>query len=346
MSHLKERSEKNCLNCNAVVKGKYCQICGQENTEPAESVWHLVTHFFNDITHFDGKFFSTLKYLIFKPGFLSGEYKAGRRTSYLNPVRLYVFTSAIFFLIFFSLKEFNQDILNINYNGKTLKQIEKLDSAEFVQFTKELNNGSQMSRAELKHYIDSADKNNAPHFTSHRYKSRGEYDSLLRSGKKDHNWFERQLVYKEIEINEKYKDNQEQIMKIFVSNLMHSFPQMLFISLPLFALILKLLYFRRKTFYYTSHAIFSVHLYVFVFIMLFFIIGLQELKDYTGWNWLAVLLLILVFTIFYYLYKSMRNFYQQRRGKTILKYILLNIIMLFVIMLLFVIFIFTSLLKI
>ena len=346
MSHLKERSEKNCLNCNAVVHGKYCQICGQENIEPAESAWHLVTHFFKDITHFDGNFFSTLKYLIFKPGFLSGEYKAGRRASYLNPVRLYVFTSAIFFLVFFSLKEIDQDIINTTYSGKTLKQIEKLDSAGFVQFTKELNDGRQMSRAELKQYVDSADKNNGLHFTSERYKSKGEYDSLLKSGKKDHNWIERQLVYKEIETNEKYKDNQQRIMKIFEGNMMHSFPQMLFISLPLFALILKLLYFRHKTFYYTSHAIFGIHLYVFVFIMLFFIIGLQELRDYTGWNWLSLIIAMLVVTIFYYLYKSMRNFYQQRRGKTIFKYLLLNIMMLFVIMLLFVIFIFTSLLKI
>jgi hypothetical protein len=69
------------------VHGKYCHICGQENIEPEETVWHLVTHFFNDITHFDGKFFSSLQLLIFKPGFSTAEYKMGRRSSYLNPVR-------------------------------------------------------------------------------------------------------------------------------------------------------------------------------------------------------------------------------------------------------------------
>jgi len=81
--------------------GRYCHVCGQENVEPKESFWHLLTHFFNDITHFDGKFFITLKDLLFKPGFLSKEYMIGRRASYLNPVRMYVFTSAIFFLLFF-----------------------------------------------------------------------------------------------------------------------------------------------------------------------------------------------------------------------------------------------------
>jgi Protein of unknown function (DUF3667) len=106
LSHLKERKEKNCLNCNAQVYGKYCHICGQENIEPKESAWHLISHFFQDITHFDGKFFSSLKWLIFKPGFLSREYMVGRRASYLNPVRFYVFSSALFFLIFFSLYHF------------------------------------------------------------------------------------------------------------------------------------------------------------------------------------------------------------------------------------------------
>ena len=79
MSRLKERKEKNCLNCNAEVQGRFCHVCGQENIETKETVWHLISHFFQDITHFDGKFFSSLKYLVTKPGFLSTEYMIGRR---------------------------------------------------------------------------------------------------------------------------------------------------------------------------------------------------------------------------------------------------------------------------
>src|SRR3990170_1171261 len=105
MSHRPERKEKNCLNCGTTVHGKYCHICGQENVEPKETFWGMTTHFFNDITHFDGKFFTTLKDLLIRPGFLSAEYIKGRRMSYLNPVRMYVFTSAIFFLIFFSVSD-------------------------------------------------------------------------------------------------------------------------------------------------------------------------------------------------------------------------------------------------
>jgi hypothetical protein len=69
MSHLPERKEKNCGNDGTHVVGKYCHECGQENVEPKETVWQLVSHFFTDITYFDGKFFITLKDLLFKPGF-------------------------------------------------------------------------------------------------------------------------------------------------------------------------------------------------------------------------------------------------------------------------------------
>ena len=68
-----------------------------------ETFWGLLTHFVYDITHFDSKFFSTLKYLFAKPGFLSLEFLKGRRASYLHPIRMYVFTSALFFVIFFTL---------------------------------------------------------------------------------------------------------------------------------------------------------------------------------------------------------------------------------------------------
>src|SRR4029079_10879844 len=102
VSHSRERSEKTCLNCNAQLHGRFCHVCGQENTDPRESFWSITTHFFNDITHFDGKFFSTVGKLLVKPGFLPSEFIRGRRASYLHPIRLYVFTSAIFFIIFYA----------------------------------------------------------------------------------------------------------------------------------------------------------------------------------------------------------------------------------------------------
>lgn len=352
MSHLKERKEKTCLNCRIHVKGRFCHRCGQENIEPKETVWHLVTHFFQDITHFDGKFFSSLKYLITKPGFLSKEYMIGRRASYINPIRMYVFTSAIFFLVFFSFFRIDHksSFVKTDMNGKTYEQIEAMDSLTFDAFTKKINAEDKkpalpMSRAEFKNYFDSSADQANVQFTPGKYRSKAEYDSLLRSGKKDHNWFERQLIYKNIEINEKFKGRRGEIYTTFSEILLHSLPQMFFILLPLFAAILKLLYFRRKNYYYVNHGIFTIHFYIFSFIAMLIMFGLSKLNSSLDWGFITFIQVLLGFGILFYLYKAMRNFYQQRRAKTIIKFLLLYFSLLFTFMILFVVFIFFSLFK-
>ena len=352
MSHFKERREKNCLNCNAEVHGKYCHVCGQENIEPKETAWHLITHFFNDITHFDGKFFSTLKLLIIRPGFLPKEYMIGRRNSYLNPVRMYIFTSAIFFLIFFSFfKIGGNDIGKLTINKRTVEEAAKMDSTAFANYTRSINRDDNkpdvpMTREEFAKYSDSATANAGIYFTNTRYRSKAQYDSVLASGKKDHNWIQRQLIYKQIEVNEKFKDNPRRIFSVFLETLIHTLPQMMFISLPLFALLLQMLYARRKQFYYVNHAIFTVHLYIFIFIVMLLLFGMAKLNSQLNWTFLKIVMFLLYTALFFYEYKALRNFYQQRRAKTIFKFLLLNLGFLIIVIILFTIFIFFSFFKI
>ena len=350
MSHLKERQEKNCLNCNTEVQGRYCQNCGQENIEPKETVWHLITHFFQDITHFDGKFFSTVKYLVIRPGFLSKEYMIGKRMSYVNPIRMYIFTSAFFFLIFFSF--FKPDKLDgqseTTINKKSLAQIAKMDSASFAAFTREINKednkpDSPMTREQFRAYVDTMLVGNG-NLVNVKYNSRQEYDSVLKAGKDD-NWIERTFIYKLIDINTKYKGRRLDAFRDFKELLLHSLPQLLFLSLPLLALLLKLIYIRRKDFYYVSHGIFSLHLYIFVFIALLVIFSLNSLNNMLHWWPISLIIFFLYLGLFFYQYKAMRNFYKQRRAKTILKFILVSILFLIMLFLLFAIFVFTSFFK-
>jgi len=296
MSHLPLRKENNCLNCGATVTGKYCSECGQENIEPKESAGHLISHFFNDVTHFDGKFFSTLKQLLFRPGFLSKEYMNGRRARYLNPIRMYLFTSFIFFLVFFSVFHINDTQLkkaNFTLQGKSLEQIHSLSPAEFSDFTKGLNHGMPMSREQFKHYLDSTRDDATIHFFNNleaeKYHSKEQYDSALEKDHIKQGWFNRQLAYKQIELTEKYRNNGSKFITDFIESIMHHFPQMLFVSLPFVALLLKLLYIRQKKFYYVSHAIFTIHLYIFVFIAMLFEIGIQQLEKLSGLSWLNII---------------------------------------------------------
>jgi len=351
MSRLKERKEKICLNCNAPLEGRFCHVCGQENIEPKESVWDLVSHFFKDITHFDGKFFSSLKYLITRPGFLPLEYMIGRRARYINPIRMYIFTSAFFFLIFFSFIKINQrSIVTTDMNGKTYAQIEAMDSLTFDAFTKKVNSEEgkpalPMTRPAFKKYFDSSMQSSGIYFTPGKYRSKAAYDSVLRSGKKEHNWFQRQLIYKNIEVNEKYKGNVKEAFSAFANILFHSLPQMFFILLPLFAGILKLLYIRQKRYYYVNHGIFSVHFYIFSFIAMLFMFSLGKLNEQLKWPFITLMEVLTGLGIFYYLYKAMYNFYGQGKGKTIIKFLILCLLLFFTFLLLFTGFIFFSLYK-
>lgn len=100
MGKHKLRAEKNCLNCGSEVEKRFCPNCGQENTPIRQSFGYLFTHFFEDLTHYESSFWKTIKNLLFKPGRLTIYYLEGKRKSFVNPVRLYIFISFItFFLI-------------------------------------------------------------------------------------------------------------------------------------------------------------------------------------------------------------------------------------------------------
>lgn len=341
MSHLKQREETNCLNCNAEVNGRFCSVCGQENIVPNETAWHLITHFFNDITHFDSKFFTTLKILFTQPGFLAEEYRIGRRISYLNPVRLYVFSSFFFFLVIFSLeggKSKEEDGLDVTrkFNGKTIEQIDKMDSAEFKAFTIALTKGKELTRQQFKIYTDTVSSTGM--FSVNKYKSKAEYDSLYKAGKVNDSWIERMATRKMIELDQKSRKTHESPFKDIGEKFVHRFPQMLFISLPLFAFFLLLLYKRHPRFTFVSHGIFTIYLYVFCFMMILLLTLVEYLTDLTKWGWLGVLQFFLWVGIFVYEYKAMRKFYGQGKGKTLLKMFLLNSWLLFISIVLFSVF--------
>jgi hypothetical protein len=95
-----------------------------------------------------------------------------------------------------------------------------------------------------------------------------------------------------------------------------------------------------------NHAIFSVHLYIFVFIAMLFLFGLSYINDHLNWGFLTYLSTFIILGLFFYQYKAMRNFYGQRRAKTVFKFILLNLMFPVVLIILFTVFTIFSLFKI
>jgi hypothetical protein len=89
-----------CLNCGAELSGEYCHQCGQKKVHRHDfSIKHFFGHLLHEFTHLDSnKILKTLYVLVFRPGLLTAEYLAGRKGSYINPIRIYLTFSAIYFL--------------------------------------------------------------------------------------------------------------------------------------------------------------------------------------------------------------------------------------------------------
>ena len=350
MSHSPERSEKICLNCEIPLHGKYCHRCGQENREPKESVWQLINHFFQDITHFDGKFFSTLRLLVARPGFLSKEYIKGRRSRYLNPVRMYVFTSALFFLIFFSLysvdlkeDDMQQDAVNNAVSADSIdSRVDSLLRSKGIESGNEQDSleGSPMNRNPDTLVRMPSGRKWSVGFGKDDYTSKKTYDSIQRQlpPQQRDGWIERKFQYRSIELKEQYKDDKSGLVSDLANLFLHQLPYLLFVSLPLYALFLKLLYIRRKHFFYIDHVIFLLHLYIFTFIFMLVFIGISKLENTFDASWIRLFHFPLFVFGIYYAVKAMRNFYAQGWGKTILKFVLLNLLASFSLILLFTIF--------
>lgn len=89
----------NCLNCNAPLTGAFCASCGQRHVSKPPTVGHLLEETFETLTHADSRLWITMRHLMGRPGTLTREYFAGRRSSYLPPIRLYLIISVVFFLL-------------------------------------------------------------------------------------------------------------------------------------------------------------------------------------------------------------------------------------------------------
>lgn len=298
------RKDKNCLNCGTEVPDRFCSHCGQENVETKESFGHLVNHFFQDITHYDSKFLSTLKYLFFYPGYLTKRYLAGHRADFVNPIRLYVFTSFVFFLI----------LSMVNSGGDTVRAEEVESSVrqtagralEAARLRLEDSLSRATNRADsigIEKAIRGLEYGGQP-FLGVRKRTAREYDSLQRAltPEERDGFLQRKFIGKMLSLRERYGSRAEEVLK---NKFTHNYPKLMFILLPFFALVLKW-FFSRSKMYYAEHGIFSIHIHTFIFLLsipLMLINLLLRYDDLYGW----MLLLVFIYYVF-----ALRNVY----GKT------------------------------
>jgi hypothetical protein len=88
-----------CHNCGAAVTYHYCALCGQETTLHVPSAGEFIHEFVGHYVALEGRLWKTLAYLLLKPGLLTAEYIAGRRVRYVEPLRVYLTLSILFFAL-------------------------------------------------------------------------------------------------------------------------------------------------------------------------------------------------------------------------------------------------------
>src|SRR5260370_7852132 len=86
-----------CQNCGAELTGPDCAQCGQAAIDYRRSFRHIIVDVLDSFLNWDSKFFATIGLLIVKPWRLTNEFLTGKRVRHVNPLRLYLLTSVLFF---------------------------------------------------------------------------------------------------------------------------------------------------------------------------------------------------------------------------------------------------------
>lgn len=88
-----------CRSCGAAVSGKYCSNCAEAAHPHAPSLGEFVHEFIGHYLALEGKLGRTLASLLRRPGELTAEFMRGRRVPFVEPLRLYLTMSLIYFAL-------------------------------------------------------------------------------------------------------------------------------------------------------------------------------------------------------------------------------------------------------
>ncbi len=88
-----------CSDCGELTTSNFCANCGQP-THVHRTLLHLGEELLHGVMHFDARIWRTLPLLVFNPGRLTREWIEGKRTRYVSPLAIFLFTV---FLMFFAL---------------------------------------------------------------------------------------------------------------------------------------------------------------------------------------------------------------------------------------------------
>ena len=261
----RENPPTRCENCGAELQGHWCAQCGQPAIDYRRSFRHVIADLLDEFLNWDSKFFATIALLIFKPWRLTNEFLAGKRVRYANPLRLYLLASILFFFA-------------VNFGAKGIHfDASKLGSKDRAELEADLKNTDlpPEAREKLQALLQESSPSPAPSPVTSpsspppsaqtdqqkkQYGKIGERPFVAFDDAKSTTPFERWI---EARAKEKMGEHGTK-MGLFISTLFSNLPYMMLCCIPLFALVLKVLYLRRHIFY-IDHLIYALHIHTFFY---------------------------------------------------------------------------------
>ena len=292
MNKQNNNTSPSCPNCDAPLLGQFCSSCGQVQKRYDRFFLTLVVEALEGVFEPNSKSWKTVIGLLFKPGYLSQEYLRGRRARYIQPIRLYFITSIMFFLTLTAMNFFSDSFVEVQQAGEITANAEGLPytDEELPEFTVDEQGNRQ--------YVESLELPWASAETNERYR-----------------YLLNQQVTKAVELAQ--EDPRE-----LISVMLDIAPPIIFCLLPVFALLLKIIY-AFKGMYYSEHLILAIHNHCFIFIA-FMLMALPDPDFGLGLNDIPQMLIMI--WIPSYLLFSLKRVYQESWGPTIFKFIILAVL--------------------
>jgi hypothetical protein len=336
-----------CANCKKPVIGPYCALCGQERDTHRRSVWGLVKVLIEDMISFDSRILQTGWALLVRPGELASAFREGRTQRYLPALRLYLFVSLIFFLVLGAtntalmqlvVTATPQKITWINGQAyvpnpaydkddddvKFMPKMIKLDNAKAKQPGGHYSYSTKMyffapigayhtaltpdalkrlNDANIDFDIGDKPKTPKPSATVHLSPTK----ITNPKAKATKSWIEKHLF-----------DGLQRLVSdpaALNGSLTNWIPRILFLLMPLYAMLLAIFYIRqRKQFYFVDHLIFSLTIHSFVFVLLLLAAGAAQFLSGATVGW-AIVAIAGVYGLI-----ATRNFYRQSWFWTAVKF--------------------------
>jgi hypothetical protein len=318
----REKPPTHCENCGAPLQGHWCAKCGQPAIDYRRSFRHVIADLLDEFLNWDSKFFATIALLILKPWRLTNEFLAGKRVRYVNPLRLYLLASILFFFA-------------VNYGAKGIRfDPSKLGSKDRAELEADLKNTDlpPEARDRLQALLQETSPSPAPSPVTNpsspplsvqpdqqkkEYGKIGERPFVVFDEAKSTTPFEHWI---EARAKEKMGEHGTK-MGLFISTLFSNLPYMMLCCIPLFAFVLKVLYVRRHIFY-IDHLIYALHIHTFFYTAVMLIvlatIGLNRFVPGPIAGWMIALLWVGFVT---QIFLSIRFVYRQGWFISIFKFL-------------------------